>query len=78
MHTAKNVLSISIEKIIPTANQNNANPNNLCIQLLFYLPVLLTVYACIIFYLKCSCQYAELIFAYWMGLPQWIIMLSPT
>lgn len=28
--------------------------------------------------MKCSCQYAELIFAYWMGLPQWIIMLSPT
>lgn len=31
MQTTKKLLSISIDIIIPTANQNNANPHNLCI-----------------------------------------------
>lgn len=32
MHTTKNVLSIRSASVIPTASQNSANPNTLCIR----------------------------------------------
>lgn len=32
IQTTKNVLSIRSDKVMPTASQNNANPNTLCIR----------------------------------------------